>query len=289
MLCTDPRSRCSTFGHRLTNLRKAFPWLAGAALGGFGWLIYGTLVEANKLVVERRKLRLPNWPKERDGYRIALLADLHVRDEYSIAHTKRAIKLALESEPDIIAIAGDFVGYWKADSPWQLEEALSDLEPMRGRIVAVPGNHDYWDGHAGFLQEICAVLGIELLRNQTTEIDGVTWVGVDSGNEGYADPIEAMKGVEEGKPTLCLWHEPDFVDGLPPGAALMLSGHSHGGQWRFPWGWTPMHTKGGTRYVDGFYPEASTPLYVSRGVGTTGPPARMGVLAEVAILELYHG
>ena len=114
----------------IKSVRKAFPWLAGAAIGGLGWLVYGALVEANKLVVERRKLKLPSWPAERDGYRIALLADLHIRDQYSIALVKRAIDLALESEPDVIAIAGDFVSYWKDASAWQLAEALEGLEPL---------------------------------------------------------------------------------------------------------------------------------------------------------------
>jgi len=275
-------------------MRKALPWLTATAIGGIAWLIYGTLVESKKIVVERRKLKLPDWPKDRNGFKIALLADFHIRDEYSIAHTQRAIDLALQDDPDIVVIAGDFVGYWKPSSPWQMEEALKGLDPMRGKVVAVPGNHDYWytkgceaSDHAALLAEICTELGIKLLRNESIEIDGITWVGVDSANEKYADPDKAMEG--QGDTTIAIWHEPDFVDFLPPGAALMLSGHSHGGQWRFPWGWTPMHTKGGTRYVEGFYPEASTPLYVSRGIGTTGPPARLGVLAEVTILELYHG
>jgi predicted MPP superfamily phosphohydrolase len=48
-----------------------------------------------------------------------------------------------------------------------------------------------------------------------------------------------------------------------------------------------MGTKNGEKYVEGFFPDASTPLYVTRGVGTTGPPARMGALAEVSILTLH--
>lgn len=290
-------------------MKKALPWLSAAAIGGLGWLVYGALVESKKIVVERRKLKLCGWPAERDGFRIALLADFHIRDEYSIALAQRAVELALEEEPDAVVIAGDFVGYWKSSSPWQLEEALKGLEPMRGRIFAVPGNHDYWfeeldasppvrtprpkspspsrPDHGSLLAGVCAELGINLLRNESVEVDGITWVGIDSANERYADPDSAMEGA--GEITIALWHEPDYVDFLPAGAALMLSGHSHGGQWRFPWGWTPMHTKGGTRYVEGFYPDASTPLYVSRGIGTTGPPARLGVLPEVAILELYHG
>jgi predicted MPP superfamily phosphohydrolase len=87
-------------------------------------------------------------------------------------------------------------------------------------------------------------------------------------------------------PVIVLWHEPDAVDLLPSGAHLMIAGHSHGGQWRFPWGWTPMTTRNGRKYIEGFFPDAPTPLYVSRGVGTTGPPARLGALPEVSILRL---
>lgn len=270
-------------------MKRALPWITAAAVGGLGWLVYGSLVEANKLVVERRRLRLPLWPAGRDGYRIALLADLHLRDRYSIELAQRAVELALADDPDAVVIAGDVVSYWKLESPWHIEAVLGMLEPMRGRVIAVPGNHDYWNGDATLLQPILEELGIVLLRNQSVEIGGIRWVGVDSANEGYADPITAFTEVPFDEPTIAVWHEPDFVDMLPPGAALMLSGHSHGGQWRFPWGWTPMHTEGGTRYVDGFYPNASTPVYVSRGIGTTGPPARLGALAEVAILELFHG
>lgn len=270
-------------------MKKSLPWLTAAAVGGLGWLVYGALVEANKLVLEKRQLHLPKWPKERNGFRIGLIADLHIRDEYSIAMAKRAIDMLLAEEPDVVVIAGDFVGYWKLVSPWQLEEALRPLEPMRDRIVAVPGNHDYWEGDAELLRPILSELGITLLRNEATSIDSITYVGVDSGNEKESDPWLALERAWElgDQPMVTVWHEPDFVDSLPPATSLMLSGHSHGGQWRFPWGWAPMHTKGGTRYVDGFYPDALTPLYVTRGVGTTGPPTRLGALAEVSILDLY--
>ena len=89
-----------------------------------------------------------------------------------------------------------------------------------------------------------------------------------------------------GGPIIALWHEPDVVDHLPKGAALMLSGHSHGGQFTFPGGYTPMHTLNGRKYVRGFFPHAPTPLYVSRGIGTTGPPSRLNCAPEVSLLEL---
>jgi predicted MPP superfamily phosphohydrolase len=69
----------------------------------------------------------------------------------------------------------------------------------------------------------------------------------------------------------------------------MMSGHSHGGQFRFPGGYTPMHTDLGRAHPRGFYPDAPTPLYVSRGIGTTGPPSRFNCPPEVAILTLMPG
>lgn len=249
-------------------------------------LVYGAVGEANKLVLERRTLRLPRWPKNKSGYRIGFLADLHLRDRYSVALAKRAVEAVIAEKPDIYVIAGDFVAFYTADSPSQLEQALAPLSEFSGRVLAVPGNHDYWEGDPRLLKPVLDELGITLLRNEVVEVDGICWVGVDSFNAFAGDPYSTMAQADPDLPKIVLWHEPDAVEHLPEGAALMLSGHSHGGQFRFPWGWTPMHTKGGEKYVEGFYPDAPTPLYVSRGIGTTGPPSRLGVLPEVAVLTL---
>jgi uncharacterized protein len=84
-----------------------------------------------------------------------------------------------------------------------------------------------------------------------------------------------------------VWHEPDAVDALPAGPDLMVSGHSHGGQFLAPWGWAPGTSELGKKYIRGWYPRAPVPLYVSRGVGTTGPPSRLFCPAEVSILTLH--
>lgn len=250
-------------------------------------LVYGALVEANRLVVERRWLSLPHWPERLNGFKIALLADFHLRDEYSVALGKRAVALALDENPDFVVLAGDYVGYWKPASPWMLGEVLSPLAGMEGAVVAVPGNHDYWSGDASLLSPIFDELNIKLLRNEVWTRSGIEWVGIDSANAKRADPVRTMSLANSNHPKVVVWHEPDVVDWLPSGGSIMLSGHSHGGQFTLPWGWTPIHTKNGERYVQGFFPDAPTPLYVSRGIGTTGPPARLGCTPEVAILELF--
>ncbi|MBI1755908.1 MAG: metallophosphoesterase [Fimbriimonas ginsengisoli] len=257
-----------------------------AGLLGAGMLAYGALVESRRLVLERHTLRLAGWPAGLAGFRIALLGDFHLRDRHSVDLGRRACELAVKLKPDAVAIVGDLVGYWKARSPLMIGEALEPLAALRGRVVAVPGNHDYWGGLPEFLLPVFDEFGIRLLRNEVWRSGGIAWVGIDSAKSGQADPYAPMLELEGDEPAIVLWHEPDAVRHLPLRAALMLSGHSHGGQFRFPGGYTPMHTSLGRRYVRGFYPHAPTPLYVTRGLGTTGPPSRFLCPPEVALLTL---
>lgn len=258
-------------------------------------LLYGAFVEAERLVVKRQTLRLPNWPRELDGYTIALIGDFHLRDQHTLALTKRAVDAAVEARPNMVVLAGDFVGYWKARSPWLIGEALEVLGSMNGNVIAVPGNHDYWGGDASLLTPICEELGIVLLRNESVVMDGIEWIGIDSLNARRADAEGAVgtaelgtRGSESspGQPAIAIWHEPDAVRLLPPGCDLMLSGHSHGGQFVFPGGFAPMTSRNGRKYRGGFYPNAPTPLFVTKGIGTTGPPSRFLCPPETVILTL---
>jgi predicted MPP superfamily phosphohydrolase len=260
--------------------------LFGAAAVSAGLLVYGALVEANRLVVERRRLRLPRWPKRLDGFKIAVLADLHIRDLPSAELARRAVELTLDESPDFVLLPGDVVGYWKLDSPMLLEHALEPLILMQGNVVASAGNREYWEGDASLLAAILPELNIKVLRNESWNHSEINWVGVDSANAGKHDPERAMSSVRGEDPIIVLWHEPDLVAELPPGASLMVSGHTHGGQFRTPWGWPPMTTESGRKYLEGFFPDAPTPLYVSRGIGTTGPPSRLFCPPEVSILTL---
>jgi predicted MPP superfamily phosphohydrolase len=262
-------------------------WALLLGTAGVATLTYGALVEAQNLVLERRTLALPKWPERLRGYRIALLTDFHIGSKVSVKLTKRAITMALDESPDMVLIAGDFVEAWRTSTPWLLGECLEPLLAMEGNVVAVPGNHDYYGADPEVLGMICDELNIKLLRNESWKHGGVTWVGVDSAYELRADPVKAMEHVNE--PAIALWHEPDLVNFLPAGCALQVSGHSHGGQFRFPGGYTPMHTTLGKRYPRGFYPEAPTPLYVSRGVGTTLFPSRFMCPPEVSLLTLVPG
>lgn len=265
------------------NLKHLFWGAVGVSAGA---LVYGALYESNRLVVQQKTLRVPGWPESYRGYRIALLGDFHIRDPYSFELAQRAIEAALDSSPDMVALVGDFVGYWKPEAVTMLGDALEPLLLLNGAVVAIPGNHEYLAGDPSILNDICDALNIKLLRNEAWVHGGVCWVGVDSGNANQADPFMAMEARTPDLPTVALWHEPDLVEWLPEGAHLMLSGHSHGGQFLTPWGQPFVGSKNGRKYRRGWYPEAPTPLYVTSGVGTTGPPSRLFCPPEVVILSI---
>ena len=256
---------------------------AGAAVGA-ALVARGMLHGADDLRLERITLRLKGWPEALRGYKIAVLADLHLGGDYSVRRTQKAVAMALDASPDFVALVGDYVNLWQNDSARWIGDTLAPLRAMDGAVAAVAGNHDYKMGHPILMEPIFDELGIRLLRNESWSHGGVTWVGVDSATVGEARPKRAMRGVTG--PAVCLWHEPDLVADLPSGCALMLSGHAHGGQGKLFGRFTPVKTKLGSKYVDGFFPDAPTPLYVSRGVGTTLFPTRLDVPPEVSILTL---
>jgi predicted MPP superfamily phosphohydrolase len=270
---------------------KTLAGVAGAVTAtAVAALVYGALGESNRLVVEHYTLPLPGWPDELEGYRIAVLGDFHIGTSWSLDLTKRAVAAAMAEATDMVVLIGDFVNYWKRDRSGMVGEALEPLRLLKGDVIAIAGNHDYARGDSDLLAPIFEELDIQFLRNGSIKKGGITWIGMDSARTGDDDVDAAFRDVvQDGSPRIALWHEPDVVDRLPSGCALQLSGHGHGGQFRLPFGITPMHSIMGRKYPGGYYPDAPTPLFVTRGVGTTGPPSRFLCPPEVAILTLVPG
>jgi uncharacterized protein len=74
-------------------------------------------------------------------------------------------------------------------------------------------------------------------------------------------------------------HAPDYADTFSPirppkSVALMLSGHTHGGQVRLPFFGALELPVWGRKYVEGAFRVGSMQLYVNRGIGTIGVPFR---------------
>jgi predicted MPP superfamily phosphohydrolase len=65
-----------------------------------------------------------------------------------------------------------------------------------------------------------------------------------------------------------------------------LSGHTHGGQVA-PFGIATILPPGCGRYVAGWYRDSGPPMYVSRGIGTSLFPVRIGATPELVRIDWH--
>lgn len=260
-------------------------WAGGIASAGL--LLYGAMFETGKLKLKHLILELPTWPKSHDGYSIGLMADLHVRDAETFALARVASEFLVSEQPNAIVVPGDLIAYHGTGFYSMLAEAIAPLVDYDGPKLAVPGNHEYFGGEPESILGALDSVGMTLLRNEVVVAAGVEWFGIDSAAANKCDPYGTITQGHFEHPTVVLWHEPDMADFLPAGLDLMLAGHSHGGQFITPWGYAPMTTRLGRKYVRGLYTKPDVPVFVTTGLATTGPPARLFCPPEALILELY--
>lgn len=229
-----------------------------------------------------------------DPIRIAHLTDQHVGRVTAMAVQHRAVDLALEGEPDVVLLTGDFVCH-SLDYLDALTEVVRRFERP---TFAVLGNHDHWSGG----EEVRRALrrgGVEVLDNANTTItvrgQPLQLVGLDDAYTGHADRARALKGLRTDRPTVGLSHIAEEADALwAAGVPLVLAGHTHAGQVTLAGLNELMVGKvAGHRYVHGLYGDRHAPtpagaVYVGAGVGAGVFPVRIGERSrrEVAFFEL---
>ena len=196
-----------------------------------------------------------------------------------------------QERPDIVLLTGDMT-----ESPEAMTQVRSFAGDARGQLttVALLGNWEHRVGAVGKLaRDTYCSAGVDLLVNSALNVDvggaQLTLVGLDDPVAGTPDLQTARANVVPGSTEIWLVHAPGYLE-QPPEAtsarpALLLAGHTHGGQIRIPL-LPPMKPIGAGRFLEGWYHDTFAPLYVSRGVGTTGIPARFLCPAELPIFTL---
>ncbi len=240
------------------------------------------LIDSNvRIDTEEYEIACQNLPQEFDGYRIAVVSDLHQNDRWQ-ENGKLTEKIA-ETEPDIIAVTGDLV-----DEPGH-EEYVRDLMTELTAIAPVyyvTGNHEWASVEVDELFELLDDAGVKALRNEYVELTrgGETLVlaGIDDPNGPYdmktpqelMNEIRAAKGSDEF--TVLLAHRNDKMDVYKEiEVPLVICGHGHGGIVRLPFtdGLISTSREWFPSYTSGLYTEEGTTMLVSRGLGSiTGIP-----------------
>ena len=281
----------------LTRRRFLTAGLSSAA--GFG--LYSSEIARHVIEVSYPEIRIPNLPASFDGFRIAQLSDIHLDEFTEPFFLHMAIDRINRLSPDAVFLTGDFITHellprsFSVHSAWKCAKMLDTLA-CRLRYAAL-GNHDV-AVDALAVSEALASSGISVLRNSCAALSlgsSRLWLaGVDDCVEGQPDIDRAIPEFirkRNTEPIIFLCHEPDFVDHLlahPAGqsVALMLSGHTHGGQVRIPFLGPMGLPELGKKYVEGFFRLQHLQLYVNRGIGTVGLPLRLNCPPEITLITL---
>ncbi|MBI5077058.1 metallophosphoesterase [Candidatus Falkowbacteria bacterium] len=204
-----------------------------------------------------------------------------------------------EEAPDLVLLTGDFILGRESNALY-----LSPLKDIGQKYptFAVTGNHEFDLAFAGdldykdktaTLRKLFNQWEISILDNQTKKItlgEGtINIAGVPDlwTNKANLDVINNF--IDPRYPKILLSHNPDIIlDKESENFDLILSGHTHNGQIRLPFiGNIPsMPTKLGRAFSAGLFKLKNGYLYITAGLGETGPRARLFNRPELTVLKI---
>ncbi|MGW4715685.1 metallophosphoesterase [Nocardia sp. NPDC004260] len=234
--------------------------------------------------VKRVAVPLAKLPRRADGFRVAVVSDVHLGPILGRGFAERVVRTVNDTRPDLIAVVGDLVD----GSVEHLRSAVEPLAGLRARHGAffVTGNHEYFSGAERWVEHV-QELGMHLLANARAELPGFDLAGVNDvqGERTGQGPDfgKALGDRDRTRTAVLLAHQPVLIeDAVAHGVDLQLSGHTHGGQL-----WPGNYLAAlANPTVAGLERYGDTQLYVSRGAGAWGPPVRVGAPSDITVVEL---
>ncbi|MBL0387558.1 metallophosphoesterase [Tumebacillus sp. ITR2] len=232
-------------------------------------------------------------PKLQRGQELRIL---QVTDIHNLPLTEDFFEKMAGTRPDLIAMTGDLID--GAHRSFDLGFAqMERLKAMNPHVFFVTGNNDWESKRFEALMAGLRERGVIVLDNASTTLETpigeIQIAGVDDACTWHQSVPQAMEGiVPDERFFLFLSHDPMVIRRGGEGvftADLILSGHTHGGQVRFPLlGALYAPTQGlFPKYDRGLFPlESGTQLYICSGLGTSRIPVRFLNRAQVTILKI---
>ncbi|PIC04845.1 metallophosphoesterase [Anoxybacillus flavithermus] len=243
----------------------------------FVGLIVYMWIEAHRNRVIFHSLSFSTFPESFSRFRIFFISDIHRR------RISETFIDSLKGKVDLVIIGGDLM---EKGVPFSRVKRNIALLKQLGPVYFVWGNNDYEvDYHE--LDALLLESGVKILDNtavtfESEQGDRIALLGVDDMNKRRDRLDLALSDAEHATFRLLVSHDPRIIKKIMPQhqIALVLSGHTHGGQIRLgPFG---LYEKGCLQNING------TMLLVSNGYGTTTLPLRLGARAETHLIELKH-
>jgi predicted MPP superfamily phosphohydrolase len=283
----DPPVDASRRAHLLQLTNIGVVALTGAVTS------YGIFEARRRPGIVEITVPIDRLPESFAGFRIVQITDVHAGLTVGREWIERVAEESAALKPDLIAFTGDIAD---GSVPY-LRDAVAPFGELRapyGKFF-ITGNHEYYSGVEQWVKEVDR-LGYDVLLNEhrIIERDGSALVlaGVTDYSGGNflpshrSDPHAAFLDAPSDLVRIFLAHQPKTLrqtDGID--FDLMLSGHTHGGQF-FPWN---LATALDQPYLYGLHRPNGKWVYVSKGTGYWGPPVRLGARSEITVVTLASG
>jgi hypothetical protein len=241
------------------------------------------IVNAAWTRVVRVPVKLPNLPAAWRGRTAALVSDLHLGHVRNVRFLRRIVRKLSQLAPDVLFIAGDLFDGTAVDLP-PLSKPWAEFSAPFGSYF-ITGNHEQFTSPTQYLAAV-RQSGIRVLVNEKVALDGLQVVGVDYLHSTDADHFRSILrqlAVDRNSASILLVHNPNHLPvAAEAGISLQLSGHTHRGQY-FPF--TSVVSRMYGKFAYGLHYLGDLAVYTSCGVGTWGPPMRLGSNPEIVLLQ----
>jgi len=245
---------------------------------------YG-LINAGWIRTTRITVALSNLPREWRGRTLALVSDVHLGNVRGGAFVRRIVSRLNALKPDAVLLAGDMFDGAEVDLT-TVAQAWEKLAAPHGVYFAT-GNHDEFSDRSKYFTALTRS-GVRVLHNEKIDLaGGLQLIGVHDGEAGeparYRNILGRL-GIDRQRASILLTHQPSNLT-VPEdaGVSLQVSGHTHGGQF---WPWTHVVSRVHGRFAYGLNRLNSLQVLTSSGVGTWGPPIRVGTRSEIVLITL---
>lgn len=256
---------------------------------------YSYFIEPNRLVIHQEDLQIPHWNTKLDGFKIVAISDIHGGSNDVTKEKIRAlVELTNAQKPDLIVLLGDYVSQKEGKSSelkMPMEVVADNLQGFEAKygVYAIIGNHDWWYDEKKVRAEMERI-GIKVLENEVESIQvrGETvWLwGIEDYWKKRQVPTDVLGKIPNKENIIAMTHNPDSLLKTPSEISLMLAGHSHGGQVNFPF-YGAIAFVNDPRFMADEAVVDEKHIFVTTGVGCSGPQIRFGVPPEIAVLQLF--
>jgi len=262
-------------------------------------IVFGTAkvyYDTNTIEVKKYQVRHSALGTVLSGLKIVHLSDLHIKQWSN--REKKIIEILNQEKPDLIFLTGDYI---KNGGPYKEARLFFDQLKAPLGTYAVLGNTEYYNANGSCA--LCHQEGSKELKENPNPVflknsqislrvrgKDLTIFGVDDPVSKKSNLKLALKNTQILVPSILLAHSPEiFSEVSDLGLDLVLSGHTHGGQVGivgylrkiFP-------LESALEFLDGFFQRGKTLMYVSRGLGTSFFPFRLGIKPEIVFFEFRN-